>query len=116
MSPADLDAYMAGLGLSEITANFVRKAISNPPVRSVGGGGRAVSGRFISRKNGTTVDYESKAERTMYSRLECEGDCLGFFAQAAVLPISYLNIKGETVPTQCTPDALVLMKNGPMFF
>ncbi len=116
MSPADREDYMARLGLSEITANFIRRAISNPPVRAVGGGGRAVSGRFISRKNHSTVDYESKRERTMYSRLECEGDCLGFFAQAAVLPISYLNLKGESVPTQCTPDALVLMKNGPIFF
>ncbi len=117
LSLADIDAWMVNLGLSEITAKFIRRAVSSPPVRAVGGGGRAVSGRFISRKNGTTVDYESLGgERVMYSVLECEGDCLRFFAQAAVLPISYINLKGGTVPTQCTPDTLALMKDGPVFF
>jgi putative transposase len=115
MTLADIEDWMAKLSLPQITTNFVRRAVTNPPVRSVGGGGRAVSGRFISRKNETTVDYESKGECKIYSALECDENCLAFFAQAAVLQISYVNIKGVTVETQCTPDALVLTKAGPIF-
>lgn len=115
MSPSDIEDWMANLSLSEITANFLRRAIFSPPVRAVGGGGRAMPGRFISKKNGTTVDYESKGEAGMYSYLERLEPCRAYFAQAARLDITYINIKGDVVNTECTPDALALMQDGPVF-
>ena len=114
MTADQMEGYFAKFDLPEPTRAFIRRAVTSPPVRGVAGGGGNVTGRFISRKNGTSVDFESlHGEAALYAFLEACSWCLAYYAQAVDLPISFVKPDGKKVFTTARPDALVLSEDGP---
>lgn len=83
------------------------------PSRSVGSRCKNVSGRYPSRKMGTTIQFEShKVELPFIYQLEHSEDVLEYYDQPPPFKIQYLSASGRNLGVIITPDFFVITRDG----
>ncbi|KOP79888.1 hypothetical protein AMS60_16195 [Bacillus sp. FJAT-21945] len=99
--------------ISERTREYINKNIRfAQPARSVGGGGRSLSGKYPSKKMGVTIQWESgKVEGPAVLMLENDDDVLEYYDQPNKIKLNYISKGGKKGGTLYTPDFFVIRKN-----
>jgi putative transposase len=97
------------LGLSSQARSVLATIRSSPPSRLVGGGGKNVPVRYISRKMGVTIQAEShKNEFAGVYEMEHDPTVLEFFDQPPPITLHYQARNGRDIGVLHTPDYFVL--------
>lgn len=99
--------------ISEQTREYINKNIRlTQPARSVGGGGRSLSGRYPSKKMGVTIQWESgKVEGPAILMLENDDDVLEYYDQPNKIKLNYIRKDGRKGGSLYTPDFFVIRKD-----
>ena len=87
----------------------IAKVRSSAPTRRVGGGRQNVSGRYPSRKMGTTIQFEShRVELPFVYEMEHDSGVLEYYDQPPSIPLVYQAANGRRLSVMHTPDYFVL--------
>lgn len=90
LNEADFLGWCARLGLIETTRATITAVRSRNPTRRVGGGRQNVSGRYPSRKMGTTIQFEShRVELPFVYEMEHDPGVLEYYDQPPSIPLIY---------------------------
>ena len=112
LSDAEFLSWCARNSISNKTREFIQNNIRHAqPVRSVGGGGKSLTGRYPSNKMGVTIQWESgKVEGPAVLMLENDDDVLEYFDQPNKIKLNYVNMNGKNRGVLYTPDFFVIRK------
>ncbi len=109
LSEAKFDVWCKRLNLPEKSIEAIRSVRSHPPSRRVGGGRSNVSGRYPSRKMGTTIQFEShRVELPVVYQLEHDSGVLEYFDQPPSIQLNYDARDGRRLCVNHTADFFVL--------
>ena len=112
LNEADFLGWCARLGLTETTRATITAVRSRNPTRRVGGGRRNVSGRYPSRKMGTTIQFEShRVELPFVYEMEHDPGVLEYYDQPPSIPLIYHAANGRNLSVTHTPDYFVLRQD-----
>jgi len=107
LSPEELTAWYYRLNLSPETRSVIDRVRSSQPARRVGGGCRNVSGRYLSRKMGMTIQFESyRVELAGIYEMEHDDSVEEFYDQPPSIKLDYLSAEGRHLGVMHTPDVL----------
>lgn len=100
----------------EIGQKRIQWIRQNAPIRTVGGGAKAVKVRYVPVKMPFVL--EAEAFNTEYAALvtyDHDEETLEIYAQPAQLKIFYINRMGKKVSPYITPDLFLIQKSGFSF-
>ena len=109
MSPDELLSWYQRLDISQAARAEIDRIRLAGPCRRVGGGKSNVTGRYPSRKMGTTIQFEShRVELAFVREMEHDPELLEFYDQPPSIPLDYESAKGRRLRVTHTPDFFVL--------
>ena len=111
LSDIDILAWQKQMQLSErakVVLNLIR---DSGPARRVGGGRSNVSGRYPSKKMGTTIQFEShRVELATVYELEHDADVLEYYDQPPSFKLEYASAAGRNMGVFHTADYFAIRK------
>ncbi len=112
MEITEFNQWAERLGLSEEAKKEIERIRNLPPARRVGGGKNNVSGKFISKKMGETIQFEShKVEYVYEHMLEYDENVLEFYDQPPSIKLQSVAKTGRKGGYMYTADYFVLEKD-----
>ena len=113
LSPDQLEDWFQRLKWSEEARQLIRTIRLSPPSRSVASGKHNVIGRYPSRKNGVTIQFEShRCEKWAILFLEHDNNILEYRDQPSQLRIPIITPKGHSRTWTPTLDFFELRHDG----
>ncbi len=110
---ADLEAFFEHHHVPTAGREFVRKALTGPPVRRVRSSGGNVVARFASHKMGRVIQAESRTlELAFVEYCEYTSEVVLYLCQPGELYVRITDSRGRERRVRHVPDYLVLDDNG----
>ena len=111
LSDIDIVAWKKQMELSDRAKDVIDLIRNSGPARRVGGGRSNVSGRYPSKKMGTTIQFEShRVELAAVYELEHDSDVLEYFDQPPSFKLEYASAAGRNMGVFHTADYFAVRK------
>lgn len=111
LSEEEFVSWCGRLSLSREAQAVVAQVRRANPARRVGGGCHNVSGRYPSRKMGSTIQFEShRVELAFIYEMEHDDDVLEYYDQPSSIQLKYETLNGRRLGVWHTPDFFVIRR------